>query len=70
MFACTAVIVSREVGIEAADPQYGSVFNKRSGERKYSCGKKELYLATQGFLEKALYQLIHMHSCDNYFPLP
>lgn len=34
MFACTAVIVSREVGIEAADPQYGSIFNKRSGGEK------------------------------------
>lgn len=70
MFACTAVIVLGEVGIEASDSSTALYLTREEGERKYCCGKKELYLATQGFLEKALCQLIHMHSCDNYFPLP
>lgn len=63
------LIASGEEGTKAADPTM-ALYLTEEGEGKYSCGKKELDLARQWFLEKALCQLIHMHSCDNYFPLP
>lgn len=66
MYCCDCV---RGGGDGSRRPQYGSLIREQE-ERKYSCEKKELHLARQRFLEKVLCQLIHMHRCDNYFPLP
>lgn len=70
MIACTAVIVLGEGGMEAVDAHMALYLTGEQGEGKYSCGKKKLHLARQWVLEKVLCQLIHMHRCDNYFPLP
>lgn len=54
VIACTAVIVSGEEGMEAADPSMPLYLIGEQGEGKYSCANKKLHLARQRFLEKVL----------------
>lgn len=70
VIACTAVIVSGEESMEAADPRMALYLTGEQGEGNYSCEKKKLRLVSQWYLEKVLWQLIHLHRCDNYFLLP